>query len=223
MEIGNSWEPQKPIMSILPLKALFSFLEKGSLNLCQQFIWNNPAKLPGPAQWVNVDRIRVKDAFTNIWWMSNSVKPKANNREILSEYSDSMKKLLKTKKYNSGKRPSEHNIGETSFLLNNSGAIPSNVITAGNTSSSDIYQKYCHSKGLTLHPARMPVKIPEFFIKFLTNPGDIVLDPFAGSNTTGFVAEQLNRRWISIEANGEYILGSEGRFTNNNNIKREAS
>lgn len=214
IEIGNSWEKGLPTMSTLPLKSLLAFLSSSNYNLCQQFIWNNPAKLPSPAQWVNIDRVRVKDSFTNIWWMSKSPNPKANNKNILVEYSDSMKDLLKKKKYNSGKRPSEHNIGEKSFLKNNKGAIPSNVITAANTNSSTSYQKYCKENDLELHPARMPSALVEYFIKFLTDEGDIVMDPFGGSNTTGSVAEALKRNWLSFEVNKKYIIGSRGRFSN---------
>ncbi|MEQ8909645.1 MAG: site-specific DNA-methyltransferase [Vicingaceae bacterium] len=212
IEVGNSWETGKPVMSTLALKSLIEFLEKGEYHLCQQFVWNNPAKLPSPAQWVNIERNRVKDSFTYLWWMSKTPFPKADNRKVLTEYSDSMKKLLKSKKYNAGNRPSEHNIGEKSFLANNKGAIPSNVITAANTQSNTQYQKYCKINNLELHPARMPDYLVDFFVKFLTDEDDIVLDPFGGSNTTGSVAERLNRNWLSIEANDEYIKGSVGRF-----------
>ncbi|MEL6836762.1 MAG: site-specific DNA-methyltransferase [Bacteroidota bacterium] len=213
IEIGNSWESGYPLMSVLPMKALLAFLESNEYYLCQQFVWNNPAKLPSPAQWVNVERCRVKDSFTNIWWMSKTPYPKADNRKVLIEYSTSMKKLLKTQKYNAGKRPSEHAISETSFLKNNKGAIPPNVITAANTKSASRYQTFCKENNLTLHPARMPSELPEFFIKFLTDENDLVLDPFGGSNTTGAIAEELNRRWISIEASSEYVFGSLGRFS----------
>lgn len=212
MEMGNAWEPGQPVMSTLALRALIQFAEEGKLNLCQQFICNNPARLPSPAQWVNVDRIRVKDSYTHVWWFAATAKPKANNRNVLIEYSESMKNLLKTKKYNSGKRPSEFVIGEKSFLTDNAGAIPSNVLTIANTGSSEIYQMYCREKGLPLHPARMPSKLAEFFIKFLTDKNDIVLDPFAGSNTTGAAAQMLGRKWVSIEPQQGYIKGSKARF-----------
>jgi len=212
IEVGNSWEPRRPAMSTLGLRALLEFLERGNFVLCQQFIWNNPARLPSPAQWVNVERIRLKDAYTHLWWMSTSDRPKADNRRVLKSYSTSMQQLLKSGKYNSGRRPSEHNISQTSFLTDNNGAIPSNVITEANTQANTPYLKYCELKGLQPHPARMPMGLAEFFIKFLTEPGDLVLDPFAGSNTTGAAAEYLQRRWLSIEADLDYILGSCGHF-----------
>ena len=212
LELGNAWEPGRPVMSTLALKALLTFLERGEFTLCQQFVWHNPAKLPSPAQWVNIERIRVKDAYTHLWWMALTDRPHADNRQVLTKYSASMKKLLARQSYNTGRRPSQHHIGEKSFLKNNAGAIPSNLITLANTSSRSDYLNYCRAHDLPLHPARMPIGLAEFFIKFLTKPKDLVLDPFAGSNTTGAAAENLGRRWLSIEPNESYLEGSRGRF-----------
>jgi site-specific DNA-methyltransferase (cytosine-N4-specific) len=212
MEMGNAWEPGEPVMSTLALRSLLAFLEKGGLDLCQQFICYNPARLPSPTQWVNIERIRVKDSYTHVWWMARTKRPKADNRRVLKKYSPSMVKLLKAKKYNAGERPSQHNIGATSFLKDNSGAIPSNVLILPNTRTNDAYQEHCRRRGLPLHPARMPIGLPEFFIKFLTRPRNLVLDPFAGSNTTGAAAENLKRRWMAIEPCDDYVVGSRGRF-----------
>ena len=212
MEVGNAWEQGLPAMSTLPIRSLLKFQEDNELYLCQEFVWQNPAKLPSPAQWVNVERIRLKDSFTKIWWMSPTPKPKADNRRVLKAYSAAMKLLLSSGSYNSGRRPSQHVIGEESFLTDNGGAIPGSVLTYANTHASDPYQTYCRDNDIELHPARMPLELADFFIKFLTEPGDLVLDPFGGTNTTGAAAEALGRYWISIEAEEKYILGSKGRF-----------
>lgn len=212
LELGNAWEPGQPVMSTLALKALLGFLEGGDLHLCQQFVCHNPARLPTPAQWVNVERIRVKDSYTHVWWMAPSRRPKANNRRVLKTYSDAMQKLLATGRYNAGKRHSQHDIGETSFLANNGGAIPSNVLTFSNTRSTDAYRAFCVSNDLPVHPARMAPELADFFVRFLTDEGDLVFDPFAGSNTTGAAAEQLGRRWIATEPDTDYVEGSRGRF-----------
>ncbi|QEC67927.1 site-specific DNA-methyltransferase [Panacibacter ginsenosidivorans] len=212
IEVGNSWESGHPVMSTLSIEALLSILKEAKLYLCQQFVWYNTAKLPSPAQWVNIDRVRVKDSFTHIWWMSKTPRPKANNRKVLKEYSSSMKKLIETGKYNAGKRPSEHDISANGFSMNNNGAIPSNVLVSANTQSSSKYLEYCKQNDYELHPARMPIDIPNFFIKMLTEENDLVIDPFGGSNTTGESSEALKRRWISVEANKKYVLGSKGRF-----------
>lgn len=212
VEMGNAWEQGKPVMSTLSLRSLLAFLETGKLKLCQQFVCHNPARLPTPAQWVNVERIRVKDSYTHVWWMSRSERPKASNRKVLTQYSSSMRHLLAKQKYNAGTRPSGHNIGETSFLTDNGGAIPSNVLSFSNTSSNDDYREYCRETMLEVHPAPMPAGLVDFFVRLLTDPADLVFDPFAGSNMTGAVAERLGRRWISTEPHLRYVAGSQGRF-----------
>lgn len=218
IELGNAWEPGLPVMSTLALEALLDLKRAGEFYLCEQFVVHNPARLPSPAQWVTVKRTRVTDSFTHIWWLSKTPYPKANNRAVLTPYSKAMQRLLERKKYNNGRRPSEHVIGAESFFKNNGGAIPRNVLQFANTSSSDPYQNYCKENGIPLHPARMHIGVPSFFIKFLTDADDIVIDPFAGSNTTGAAAETLSRRWLAFEPVPEYVQGSRGRFTTENDL-----
>jgi len=214
IELGNAWQIGSPTISLTSIQSLIELKKKGNFHLCQEFIWNNTSKLPSPAQWVNVERIRVKDAFTRLWWLSSKPRPKADNRRVLNEYSSSMKRLLKRKLYNSGNRPSEHKIGKQSFLKDNRGAIPSNVLSIPNTVSKDPYLTYCKEKGIKLNPSRMPLELAKFFILFLTDESDIVLDPFAGSNVTGYVAEICGRRWISVEIDEIYANSSRSRFNN---------
>lgn len=212
IEIGNAWERGHPVMSTLPIETLLAILRGSQLHLCQHVICHNPARLPGPAQWVNIERIRLKDSFTHVWWMAKSERPKANNRRVLAPYSRRMKELLKRQDYNAGDRPSGHRIGEKSFLSDNAGAIPASVLEYSNTSWNENYTRWCNESGVAPHPARMSPSLAEFFISFLTEPGDLVLDPFAGSNTTGAAAEHLSRRWIAVEPKEEYVRGSLGRF-----------
>jgi hypothetical protein len=232
IEIGNAWEPGRPVQSLLPIECLIEFVRHpgADLRLCQEFVCYNPSRLPSPAQWVNVERIRMTDSYTRIWWMAKTDFPKASNARVLRPYSESMKALLKRGSYNHGKRPSEHNIGTTSFLTKNRGSIMPNFIeleqldpkrprrlpntlSISNTNSNDAFHTACRVNGIVPHPARMPLQLAAFFIQFLTDKRDLVLDPFAGSNTTGFVAEQLRRRWISVEADCRYASQSKIRFS----------
>lgn len=226
IELGNGWNPGTPTVSTVGIKALLAFQEAAGLHLCQEFICYNPARLPTPAEWVAVRRTRVKDAFTRVWWLSPNPSPKADNRRVLTGYSESMKKLLRRGTYSSGRRPSEHQIGRGSFLADNGGAIPPNVLVPpeadavepqavlpiANTASKGGYHYLCRQRNVPRHPASMPEPLVEFFTKFLTDPGDVVLDPFAGSNTTGAVAEGLDREWVCLEANPEYAEASRIRF-----------
>ncbi|MEJ2499168.1 MAG: DNA methyltransferase [Sulfurovaceae bacterium] len=241
VEIGNSWEPNRPIQSTLHLECLLSLLHNSDLRLIQEFIVYNPSKLPSPAQWVTVNRIRTVDSYTHVWWLAKNDFPKADNTKVLRPYSKSMQKLLKKQDYNSGKRPSEHNISKTGFLKNHGGSIahnffelenidnnrevrlPHNVLSFSNTSSNDYFLKTCREKDVTPHPARMPKGIVDFFIEFLTDENDLILDPFGGSNTTGSRAEYFNRKWIVSEINENYAEQSLIRFDDpelNTKIKR---
>lgn len=106
IEIGNSWEPERPIQSLLHLECLMGLVKhpEANLRLIQEFICYNPSKLPSPAQWVTVNRLRTVDSYTHIWWIAKSDFPKADNSKVLRPYSKSMQNLLKRQNYNSGKK-----------------------------------------------------------------------------------------------------------------------
>lgn len=208
MELGGAWNPGSGTRSLFTYELLLKL--GGIFHLAQDLYWHNPSRLPTPAEWVTIRRTRVKEAVTQIWWFSKSTEPQADNRKVLVPYSKSMKRLLKDG-YSPAKRPSQHDIGP-SFQKDNGGAIPSNVLTIPNTRSYDEYLFRCRAAGLPIHPARFPPELPDFFIRFLTNEGQTVLDPFAGSNTTGQEAERLGRKWVAIELNPDYVAGSRLRF-----------
>ena len=180
-------------------------------HLAQEFYWWNPSKLPSPAEWVNVRRIRVKDAINPVWWLSKTEWPRASNRRVLQPYSPSMETLLDNG-YRAKLRPSGHDISEN-FSTNNGGAIPSNLLAIPNTESNSTYLRYCQQHELKPHPARFPGDLPEFFIRMLTDPGDYVLDPFAGSCMTGEIAEWLGRRWRCVELMEDYLQGLWDAFS----------
>ena len=208
IEIGGSWLGGSPRKSLYNFELLLALSKK--FQFIQDFYWYNPAKLPSPAEWVTVRRVRVKDAVSTIWWFANSENPKADNRAVLRPYSDSMLDLLKNG-YKAKLRPSGHDISEK-FAKRNSGSIPPNIIISSNTDSNSRYLKLCRENKVKPHPARFPPDIPRFFIKFLTVEGDVVLDPFGGSNTTGALAESLRRHWLSFEIEEDYLKGSRFRF-----------
>ncbi len=181
--------------------------------MAEEFFWYNPAKLPSPIEWVNKRKIRAKDAVNTVWWFSKTEWPKADISKVLVPYSERMKTLLKdpAKFYRPKERPSGHDIA-AAFGRTNEGAIPSNLLQIPNTDSNSHYLRACAALGREAHPARFPPDLPKFFIEFLTDPGDVVVDIFSGSNTTGYVAEKLVRRWLSIELNREYAELSAIRF-----------
>jgi site-specific DNA-methyltransferase (cytosine-N4-specific) len=211
LNIGGSFNPGTPTRSLYHFKLLIALVEEVGFHLAQECFWYNPAKLPSPAEWVTVRRQRIKDSVEYIWWLSKSPWPQADNRNVLVPYSPDMERLIK-RGYRAKVRPSGHNI-TPKFQADRGGAIPANVVERGNNESNSGYIAACQAAGHKIHPARFPAALPEFFIKLCTKPGQLVVDPFAGSNMTGYVAESLGRRWIACELNEEYVRASALRFS----------
>ena len=213
LDLGGAWEAGKPVKSIYAFELLVSLCRRPNrpFVLAQDFYWYNPARLPSPAQWVTVERVRVKDAVNYVWWLAKGPNPKADNARVLREYTEAMKRLIDSGTYNRGRRPSGHVIRE-GFTADRGGAIPPNLLAISNTGNDREYLDACREHNLRAHPARFPAEIPDFFINLLTEPGDLVVDPFAGSNVSGAAAESLGRSWLSIDIDEEYLRGSAARF-----------
>lgn len=224
LNIGGTWTPGAPHRSLYQFKLLIALCDDVGFNLAQEFFWYNPAKMPAPAEWVNVRRIRVKDSVEYIFWLTKDASAKADNRRVLQPYSKDMQRLMK-RGLKQTRRPSGHLIKD-SWTEDQGGSIPGNLfksdagdtlaaenlIECGNNESNSEYIRCMKELGRKIHPARFPASLPRFFISFLTDPEDLVLDPFAGSNTTGSVAQELGRKWISVEMSREYAEDSAFRF-----------
>lgn len=219
LDIGGAWVPGVPVRSIYHFDLAVRLSKE--FHLAQEFYWYNPAKLPTPAEWVTIRRIRVKDAVNMIWWFSKQEFPKADNKKVLRPYSESMRGLIRNG-YKAKKRPSGHDISET-FQRDNGGAIPPNLLEIANTESNSYYLRRCKALGIKPHPARYPEALVQFFIDFLTDAGDLVVDPFGGSNVTGSVCERAGRRWLASELRADYLDGSLTRFEDQPAKKTKAS
>jgi site-specific DNA-methyltransferase (cytosine-N4-specific) len=213
LDLGGAYRKGVPVRSLYQFRVLLRFCDELGFHLAQEFFWHNPSKLPSPIEWVNKRKLRAKDTVDTLWWFSRSEWPKANVSNVLTEYSSRMKKLLEDPAafYTPKLRPSGHEIG-LAFATDNGGAIPANLLQIPNSESNGVYLGGCKELGIKGHPARFPSKLPEFFIRLLTDPGDLVVDIFAGSNTTGMVAEAEGRRWMAFELNREYVAASVLRF-----------
>lgn len=216
LDLGGAYRQGIPSRSLYNFRVLIAFCDDIGFHLAEDFYWFNPSKLPSPIEWVNKRKIRAKDSINTVWWFSKTEWPKADVRNVLAPYSDRMKKLIEDPEafYTPKKRPSGHDIS-SSFGKDNGGAIPSNMLSIPNSESTSGYLRLCKDFEIERHPARFPAELPAFFIKFLTEPGDTVLDIFGGSNTTGFVAEGLDRSWMAFEMSQDYLKSSIFRFMGN--------
>ena len=199
LNIGGSYNRGAPTRSLYHFRLLIALVEELGFHLAQECFWYNPAKMPAPAEWVTVRRIRVRDSVEYVWWLSKTPFPKASNLRVLKEYSPGMIRFSRNG-VRSTVRPSGHVIRSSFDKIQAGGSIPPNVTEAvlpesmlrfGNNAANDEYTRRCKELGLKVHPARFPTALPEFFIRMLTDEGELVVDPFAGSNTTGVVADKV--------------------------------
>lgn len=213
IDIGGAYRRGMPVRSLHQYRALLAFVDELGYHLAEEFFWYNPSKLPSPIEWVNKQKIRAKDSVNTVWWLSRTERPKADISNVRMPYSRSMERLLADPDgyYKPKGRPSQHIIGKA-FQRDNGGSLPSNLLAIPNSHSNDAYHRACKEAGVAGHPARFPLKLPAFFIKMLTDPGDLVVDFFSGSNTTGRAAEELERRWLSFEVDLAYAQLSIARF-----------
>lgn len=213
LDLGGAYRKGKPVRSLCNYRVLLRLCDECGFHLAEEFFWHNPCKLPSPIEWVNKRKIRVKDSVNTLWWLSKTEWPKADVRRVLAEYSPRMRYLLTNpdKFCRPNGRPSGHAISGR-FAQDNGGAIPTNLLQYPNTDSNSLYLRLCKRFGFKPHPARFCEALPEFFVRFLTDPGDTVLDLFAGSNATGSAAEKLQRRWLAVDTRRDYVLPSAFRF-----------
>lgn len=131
IDLGGAWRRGRPVRSLYQFKLLIELCEElgdKCFSLAQDCYWHNPSKMPLPAQWVNVERSRIKDSVNVIWWLSKTDRPKADNRRVLRPYSADMERLLERGRYNHGIRPSGSRVGETSWKVRHGGAIPPSAL-----------------------------------------------------------------------------------------------
>jgi len=213
VDFGGAYLKGVPARSLYNFRVMIRMVDEIGFFLAEDFYWFNPSKLPSPIEWVNKRKMRVKDSVNTVWWFSKTEWPKADVTKVLAPYSERMKKLIEdpAKFYTPMVRPSGHDIGK-GFAKDNGGAIPPNLLQIPNSESNGAYQAGCKAVGVGAHPARYPAKLPEFFIRMLTDPDDLVVDIFAGSNTTGQVAQAEGRRWMAFEVLPEYVGASVFRF-----------
>lgn len=212
IDMGGAYQRGTPTRTLVQWKFLIRVVEELGYSLAQDCYWHNPSKLPSPFEWVNKRKLRLKDPVNTVWWFGKNEWPKADTTRVLTPYSDRMKKLLVDPEgyFTASDRPSQHYVSNN--FRDNGGALPSHLLSIPNSESNGTYLRACKAAGATGHPARFPEGLPEFFIKLLTDPNDLVVDFFAGSNTSGAVAERLGRRWMTNELDRTYVAASAFRF-----------
>lgn len=220
LNVGPVWQRGQPTQSLYQERLLLRLVDELGYHLAQRFYYHNPSKVPS-SEWVTVRRVRVRNTVEDIWWLAKTANPKADNRRVLVPYSERMTKLIARGGQQRGwkkRTPSGHSGSRNGFGRDNGGMIPTTLLTATNSASADYYHRMCREHGLPAHPATFATGVVEFFVKFLTEPGDLCYDPLSGSNKVGMVSEELGRRWLSSERALSFVSGSKFHLRNYENV-----
>lgn len=217
LNLGNDhFLPGSPARSLYREKLLLTLCERFSLALMDRCVWSNPSKPPGPIQWASKKRVQLAVGYEVVYWLTNAPdQVRSDNRRVLEPHTERHKQLMarggeqRQAQYGDGAYRLRHG----SFGAVTEGRIPRNVITRGHAcKDTRAYRADATRLGLPIHGAMQPLSIPDFFIRFLTEPGDLVVDIFGGTVKTGMAAERNGRRWLVCELMAAYLRASAERF-----------
>lgn len=223
LNFRDTWLPKEvsggAARSLYQEKLLLALVEDVGLYFADRLYWHNPARIPD-SPWVTIRRVRLNANVENLFWLSKSANPKADNRRVAmdpkpSTIASSLAKARRGQRWVVG--PSGHNnVCEEQVRAVVAGqpikVIPRNLLEFANSDPRAALTSRLREHGLPKHDAMMPTKLAEFMVQFLTEAGDLVVDPFHGSGTLGEVCERLGRRWLGSDRSLAHVLGSALRF-----------
>ena len=206
-----------PARSLYLERLVLALHDRLGLHLMDRLIWENPSKPPGPVRWASMTRQQLNVGWEAIVWMAPSpAQVAADNRRVLEPHTAKQRALIARggERRHASYSDGAYNIHPGCFGNPTAGRIPKNVLRRGHKcSDADQYRRDARMRGLPVHGAGWPISIPDFLIRFLTAPGELIVDPFGGRVSTGMAAEVLGRRWITAEKVLQYLQGAAPRFS----------
>lgn len=213
---NDVFEPGSPARSLYRERLSIALHERLGLHAMDTLIWHNASKPPGPAAWASKKRVQLNVAWEPIlWFAKDPMRVKADNRRVLLPHTPRHQQLIDRagETRNGVFGDGAYRIRPGAFGSQTEGRIPRNVLPYGHRcKDQDRYRAYARERGLPVHAAAMPLALASFLVQWLTAPGDLVVDPFGGTVTSGRAAEVNGRRWVVTEKFLQYLLGAAGRF-----------
>lgn len=213
---NDIFEAGSPARSLYLERLTIAMADRLGMHLMDRLVWENPNKLPGPIQWASLRRFQLNAGYEPVLWFCNDpMKALSNNQRVLLPHTPAQQRLIARGGETRNRRHGDgaYTLRPGSFGNPTAGRIPRNVLRFSHVcKDQQAYKAYCKEVGLPANQAPMPLSLAKFLIQFLTVPGQLVVDLFAGSFTTAKAAEVLGRRWFACEQMLEYVLGSRFRF-----------
>jgi DNA modification methylase len=218
LNVSNDiFEPGSPARSLYRERLVIALCERLGLAKLDEFIWHNPTKAPGPTRWASITRQQLNVAWEPVYWFTNApALVRADNRRVLQCHAKRHLDLMRVggEKRTANNGDGAYRLYPGSYGNATPGRIPRNVLSFPHRcASKDAAARAAKAQGLPVHAATMPLPLARFLVDFLTEPGDLVVDPCAGWLTTALAAEDAGCRWLCTEQMGEYVLGASNRFT----------
>ena len=216
LSLGDVFEPHSPAKSTYIEELILALRQRLGLHLMNRIVWQSN-KPPGPVQWASLQRMQLNEGYEFcLWFCNDPVHCIADNRRILEPHTEQHAALQRrggeARRSISG--DGAHRIRPGAYSQPTPGRIPRNVFAVSNNCSSQrVYKRRARELGLAVHGAPMPLALARKLVRFLTDVGQLVADPFAGSMTTPLACELENRSWIATEVVYDYVRGGAERFT----------
>ncbi|MEY2161644.1 MULTISPECIES: DNA methyltransferase [unclassified Rhodanobacter] len=213
---NDVFEPGSPARSTYIERVIIALEDRCGLHLMDRLPWVNLSKAPGPIAWASKERIHLNVGYEPIVWMCNDPRASfADNRRVLEPHTDKHRQLIAA-----GGTATEVNHSDGAYRRRagafghqTAGRIPKNVLMRGHRCADAIATRMdAGALGVAAHGAVMPTSVADFLIRYLTEPGQLVVDPFGGKGTTGLAAERAGRRWLVCDRVLDYLRSGGERF-----------
>ena len=216
LSLGDVFEPHSPAKSTYIEELTIALRRRLGLHLMNRIVWQSN-KPPGPVQWASLQRMQLNEGYEFcLWFCNDPVRCIADNRRILEPHTEQHAALQQrggeTRRSVNG--DGAHRIRPGSYGQPTPGRIARNIFAVSNNCASQrAYKRRARELGLAAHGATMPLALARKLVRFLSDVGQLVADPFAGSMTTPLACEMEDRPWIATETVYDYVRGGAERFT----------
>ncbi len=205
-----------PARSTVKERLVLALCDSFQLYKVDEAVWSNPSKAPGPIAWASKERFLLNTGYEPILIFTNDpTRLFTSNQRVLQPHSERHLRLIakggeqRTGSYGDG----ANRIKPGAFANPTAGKIPKNVLTFGHKCPSQTgLRKHVAAEGLPAHGATFPLALAKFLVEYLTEPEQVVVDPFSGWFTAPLAAEMTGRRWMGSEKHLQYVEGARYRF-----------